>query len=237
MTKFHINKHGVPAPCKATKGNCPLGGETQHFDSYEKAQEYSDSQNAKEYGVLPNVSSELTGDDFVKDAESIKVISPQFMNESKLVIKDDLDNSVEEYGLYITNEEHNPVENTKRMFEELSNEAGELHKFTSEDNPYLEKYENEFEESMNAHEEYLENYEYFNPEYYGDDEVSLRQAHGYNLEDHREIHAYSSELAFNYAKHYEEHVESTMRFDESERSKLKERYKQALVDRVSQFIE
>ena len=90
---------------------------------------------------------------------------------------------------------------------------------------------------MDAHEEYLENYEYFNPEYYGDDEVSLRQAHGYNLEDHREIHAYSSELAFNYAKHYEEHVESTMQFDESERSELKERYKQALADRVSQFIE
>ena len=26
MAKFHINKHGVPAPCKAKPGNCPLGG-------------------------------------------------------------------------------------------------------------------------------------------------------------------------------------------------------------------
>lgn len=34
-----------------------------------------------------------------------------------------------------------------------------------------------------------------------------------------------------------EHVNLTMRFDKSERSELKERYKQALVDRVSKFIE
>ena len=38
MAKFHINKHGVPAPCKATKGNCPYGGEDSHYKSQEEAQ-------------------------------------------------------------------------------------------------------------------------------------------------------------------------------------------------------
>lgn len=65
MGKYHINKHGVPAPCKATKGNCPLGGEEQHFDSQEAAEEYAYSQNSQEFGVLPGVSNEekFTGDD------------------------------------------------------------------------------------------------------------------------------------------------------------------------------
>lgn len=39
MAKFHINKNGVAAPCKATKGNCPYGGTTgneNHYDSLEE---------------------------------------------------------------------------------------------------------------------------------------------------------------------------------------------------------
>lgn len=33
MARFHINKHGVPAPCKAKSGNCPLGGDEKHYNS------------------------------------------------------------------------------------------------------------------------------------------------------------------------------------------------------------
>lgn len=57
MSKFHINKHGVPAPCKATKGNCPLGGEEQHFESQEAAQEYADKVNAEKHGYLPVINN------------------------------------------------------------------------------------------------------------------------------------------------------------------------------------
>jgi len=52
MTKFHINKHGVPAPCKATKGNCPLGGDDSHFSSKEEAQAFVNNQMENEYGLL-----------------------------------------------------------------------------------------------------------------------------------------------------------------------------------------
>ena len=56
MTKFHINKHGVPAPCRATKGNCPLGGDESHFSSQEEAQAAVDKINAAEYGHLPEIT-------------------------------------------------------------------------------------------------------------------------------------------------------------------------------------
>lgn len=56
MSKFHINKHGIPAPCKATKGNCPYGGSTgseNHYDSMEEAQKVVNKLNEKKYGILP----------------------------------------------------------------------------------------------------------------------------------------------------------------------------------------
>ena len=55
MSKFHINKHGVPAPCKAKEGNCPLGGDTgekNHFDTQEEAQAAADKMNEGEFGIF-----------------------------------------------------------------------------------------------------------------------------------------------------------------------------------------
>lgn len=57
MTKFHINIHGVPAPCHAKKGKCPRGGEDSHFDNLEDAQKFADSKNSEEFGSLPELSS------------------------------------------------------------------------------------------------------------------------------------------------------------------------------------
>lgn len=57
MSKFHINKHGVPALCKAKSGNCPLGGAEQHFNSQEEAQAYADKINEQEHSLLPQVES------------------------------------------------------------------------------------------------------------------------------------------------------------------------------------
>lgn len=57
MSKFHINKHGVPAPCRATKGNCPLGGEGEHFNTQQEAQEYADKVNMEKHGYLPSIEA------------------------------------------------------------------------------------------------------------------------------------------------------------------------------------
>lgn len=66
MSKFHINKNGVPAPCKAQNGKCPLGGETgseNHYDSQEEAQKAADEINERQHGLLPGrVSGDTTGE-------------------------------------------------------------------------------------------------------------------------------------------------------------------------------
>lgn len=58
MNKYHINKHGVPAVCRARSGNCPLGGDEQHFNSEQEAQEYANKVNEEKYQMLPEVNNE-----------------------------------------------------------------------------------------------------------------------------------------------------------------------------------
>ena len=52
MTKYHINKHGVPAVCMAKPGNCPLGGDELHFSTMEEAEKAVEKEMAEKYGVL-----------------------------------------------------------------------------------------------------------------------------------------------------------------------------------------
>ena len=54
MSKYHINKQGKVAECKATVKPCPLGSDNEHFNSMEKAQKYADEKNKNECGVLAN---------------------------------------------------------------------------------------------------------------------------------------------------------------------------------------
>lgn len=56
VARYHINKHGVPAICRAKPGNCPLGGDESHFSSQEEAQEHADKINSQEHGVLPGMN-------------------------------------------------------------------------------------------------------------------------------------------------------------------------------------
>lgn len=57
MSKSHINKHGEPAPCKTTKGNCPLGGDDQHFNSEKEAQTFINNQMESKHGLLGRTPS------------------------------------------------------------------------------------------------------------------------------------------------------------------------------------
>mgnify|MGYP001075635259 CR=1 FL=1 len=52
MSKFHINKNGVPAPCRAKEGNCPYGGSDSHYDTYEEAQKAATAKLESEHGLL-----------------------------------------------------------------------------------------------------------------------------------------------------------------------------------------
>lgn len=46
MAKYHINAHGNPNPCSAQSGNCPFGGDENHFSTPEEARSVYERRNA-----------------------------------------------------------------------------------------------------------------------------------------------------------------------------------------------
>lgn len=58
MAKYHINKKGVPAVCRATTKPCPLGGEEVHFGSKEEAEAFTQNKMKKEHGLLTTLPPE-----------------------------------------------------------------------------------------------------------------------------------------------------------------------------------
>lgn len=68
---YHINKHGVPAICRAKK-RCPLGGSENHFDNIKDAQIAADKQNESEFGLLNKINPILNEATTDKDFKKIK---------------------------------------------------------------------------------------------------------------------------------------------------------------------
>lgn len=95
MSKFHINKHGVPAPCRATKGNCPLGGDESHFDNKEDAQAFIDNQMESKHGLLGELSG--TSVKSVSINHDVDEVFPDAWNEHGMqvtgIYSDDLRNA------------------------------------------------------------------------------------------------------------------------------------------------
>ena len=60
MGKWHIGANGKVGICKALKGKCPFGGESNHFDSKEKAQTHLEQELQNEYGLLANQNKKMT---------------------------------------------------------------------------------------------------------------------------------------------------------------------------------
>lgn len=59
MVKYHIDRNGKPAVCRAHKRPCPLGGDDVHFDTLEEAQEHADRVNKEQFGLLGNMEPEV----------------------------------------------------------------------------------------------------------------------------------------------------------------------------------
>lgn len=83
--KYHIDKNGKPAICRATKRPCPLGGDDVHFDTEQAAQDYSDKLNEQKFGLIPgqeaqereeliekNISEAL--DEFENEASGVDLV-------------------------------------------------------------------------------------------------------------------------------------------------------------------
>ena len=82
MAKFHINSKGVPAPCKAVKGNCPFGGADSHYDTVEQAQEFADKRNEEQYGILSEVNSSGP------NPPTEKELRQMYLSEVEVTLKD-----------------------------------------------------------------------------------------------------------------------------------------------------
>lgn len=52
MDKFHIGKNGLPSICKAKQGNCPLGGEENHFNTKQEAYKAVENRLDQQYNTL-----------------------------------------------------------------------------------------------------------------------------------------------------------------------------------------
>lgn len=87
MAKFHINKYGVPAPCKAQKGNCPYGGDEQHFNNMEDAQAFADKLNEDRYGLFKNVKSTKVYEIPEGTPQETRIDKNDFINNNHKLIK------------------------------------------------------------------------------------------------------------------------------------------------------
>lgn len=256
MSKFHINKHGVPAPCKAKPGNCPLGGDETHFNSQEEAQVAIDKQNEAKYGHLPGiVSSEdkeanLTDKEIINigkkltrliDKRKNRVPEPDLPNGKNTIRSiDDLETLVETRGEYITSQEHDPVKNVQSMFDHVAGNAGKLYRYDDKENPYLETHEYPFYGTMRRHEEFLEGDNYFNPDYYGDEDetkADLRNKYKADLQKHEQLYKYTEDLAVEYGKDFEKKVVLSGKYNLDEQNKIQGEYRKALADKVGKFVQ
>lgn len=77
MQKYHISSSGKPAICTAKKGNCPLGGESEHFNSLKEAK---DSYEKKSFEKFDTISSVTKNETQVTDTdiEELKNIKTSF---------------------------------------------------------------------------------------------------------------------------------------------------------------
>lgn len=90
MSKYHVNSNGEAGKCRAQKGNCPFGGETEHYDSIEKAQAAAEKQLEQEFSDVSTV---------VKAPEQSDTSNNGKTNEAPLTANEVLNVSDEEWSV------------------------------------------------------------------------------------------------------------------------------------------
>lgn len=77
MAKFHIGRNGKPAQCRAKSGNCPLGGESEHYGSAKEAAQAIVKNLEKEYGITDSASKKGANTDVKTEDVKSKVKAPK----------------------------------------------------------------------------------------------------------------------------------------------------------------
>lgn len=84
MAKFHVNEKGEARKCGAQKGNCPFGGDNEHYDSEQEAQVAAEKQLEQEFGAIA-VSTKTVPK--VKEIEKLSVEEQDAIEERKNIIR------------------------------------------------------------------------------------------------------------------------------------------------------
>lgn len=95
MARFHIGKSGKPATCNAKKGNCPLGGEGDHYPTKQQAQQAVEQKLSQQNNVLQSgkksanyVSSNTTENGVIKDLTQPFVMTNEIQQQFKPLQKE-----------------------------------------------------------------------------------------------------------------------------------------------------
>lgn len=60
MAKFHIGKKGEPTVCRAKNGNCPFGGEEQHYSTKQEAQQAIEKSLENQHKTINSIQKTNT---------------------------------------------------------------------------------------------------------------------------------------------------------------------------------
>lgn len=114
MERFHINKNGVPARCKAQPGKCPLGGEESHYNNEKDAQIAADKQNEQMFGLVPII-------DTANPKGDLKQLPKKIVIKADDIFKGDYDAPGSSYTEYASRARNQEMMNTISQLENYSN--------------------------------------------------------------------------------------------------------------------
>ena len=97
MARFHINAKGEPGKCSAQSGNCPFGGDTDHYNSLDEAQSAFEKTMASEtFTVVKNT-----------DRPDFSAYTVRNVEAFDLSLAKSLETAQREYSSYSSSEEIN----------------------------------------------------------------------------------------------------------------------------------
>lgn len=133
MAKYHINKKGVPAVCRAKVGKCPFGDAESHYASVEEAQKAADKEHEKQHNLLASYVEDDDDDYENIDHEKVNEERAATLNEANSLAVDEfrktLSNTNKEI-FELVNEHHVQApwdalkDYNERRFNNMMNDSG-----------------------------------------------------------------------------------------------------------------
>lgn len=123
MSKFHINDMGNPGPCSAAQGNCPFGGEEEHYNTINQAREAFERSKTEQMFSSLKRSSE-NQDLYSKTTLPVKELSRLAKESTDLnVLTQAAERGTPRTHVNLTKNKNTPAEVLAKAFERVEDEA------------------------------------------------------------------------------------------------------------------